>query len=476
MSDHVDTGGAADAGGPEPIDPDAVGAPEDAAPETAAPPETTAPETAAPETTAPEAAAPEDAAEPGRTRGALASNVIIQSITQGSPVVVTILAIFAALVISGILIVVSDPVVLRAWDSFGYAPGAAFSATWDSVAAAYSAMFEGAIFSPSTISAAFHGGSIAAIFYPLSLTVFAATPLILTGLSVGIAFRVGLFNIGATSQFIGGAIVAAWLGFAYNMPAVIHVVVCVLGAAIGGVAMGWLVGFLKARTGAHEVIVTIMLNYVMEYLLSYLLSTPRALQQPHQYNEIAPPVHSSAYLWHVGGPPPQANAGFLIAVAAAAAVAWLLSRSPLGFQFRTVGANPTAAKTAGMKVERVWVLVMAIAGGLAGLAALPVVLGGGIPPPPLTTSTYGTYGIEGITVALLGRARPFGIVLAALLFGALDTGGTALAAATTVPADIVQVIEGLVVLFVAAPPLIRAIFRLRAAASGMEIAGKGWSG
>jgi simple sugar transport system permease protein len=412
----------------------------------------------------------------GRPRGTLTGNVIIQSIIQGSPVAVTLLAIFAALVIGGILIVVSDPAVLRAWDSFGYAPGSAFSATWNSVAAAYSAMFEGAIFSPGTISAAFHGGSIAAIFYPLSLTVFAATPLILTGLSVGIAFRVGLFNIGAQSQFIGGSIVAAWLGFAYNMPSVIHVVVCVLGGLAGGVVMGWLVGVLKARTGAHEVIVTIMLNYVMYYLLLYLLSTPRALQQPHQNNQIAPTVKPSAYLWHVGGPPPQANAGFLIALAAAAWVAWLMSRSPLGFQFRTVGANPNAAKTAGMKVERVWVLVMAIAGGLAGLASLPVVLGGGIPPPPLTTSTFGTYGIEGITVALLGRAKPSGIVLAALLFGALDTGGTAMAAATPVPADIVQVLQGLIVLFVAAPPLIRAIFRLRSASGGMEIAGKGWSG
>ncbi len=214
--------------------------------------------------------------------------MIIQSIMQGTPVVVTILAIFLALVIGGILIAVSDPVVLHAWDSLGYAPGAALAATWHSVANAYSAMFEGAIFSPSTISAAFHGGSIAAIFFPLSLTVFAATPLILTGLAVGIAFRAGLFNIGATSQFIGGAIVATWLGFGVNLPVGIHVVVCVLGALAGGAVIGWLVGELKARTGAHEVIVTIMLNYVMEYLLSYLLSTPKALQAPHQYNQICP--------------------------------------------------------------------------------------------------------------------------------------------------------------------------------------------
>jgi ABC-type uncharacterized transport system permease subunit len=467
MSDQVHTGGAPEPGEPEGAHP-AIGAAEEPAPQ---------PEAAGP---APPAVAEPGAVTgtggPGRSRGALAGNVIIQSVIQGSPVVVTLLAFFAALVIGGILIVVSDPAVLRAWSSFGYAPGSALLATWDSVAAAYSAMFEGAVFSPSTISAAFHGGSIAAIFYPLSLTVFAATPLLLTGLSVGIAFRVGMFNIGAQSQFIGGSIVAAWLGFAYNMPAVIHIVVCMLGALAGGVVMGWLVGALKARTGAHEVIVTIMLNYVMYYLLLYLLSTPGALQQPHQNNQIAPPVLPSAYLWHVGGPPPQANAGFLIALAAAAAVAWLLSRSPVGFQFRAVGANPSAAKTAGIKVERIWVLVMAISGGLAGLAALPVVLGGGIPPPPLTTSTFGTYGIEGITVALLGRAKPFGIVLAALLFGALDTGGTAMAAATPVPADMVQVLQGLIVLFVAAPPLIRAIFRLRSASGGMETLTKGWGG
>jgi general nucleoside transport system permease protein len=482
MSDEAHPGGAAEAADPEPEAAAATAAAPRPADATAAAPRPADPE---PEAAPARAAAPRPAepdgagwpGAPGRPSAPKAGNVVIRSIIEGSPVVVTILAIFAALVIGGILIVVSDPVVLRAWDSFGYAPGAAFSATWQSVAAAYSAMFEGAIFAPSTIAAAFHGGSVAAIFYPLSLTLFAATPLILTGLAVGIAFQAGLFNIGATSQFIGGAIVAAWLGFAVSLPAVIHVVVCIAGALVGGAAMGWLVGDLKARTGAHEVIVTIMLNYVMEYLLSYLLSTPRALQQPHQYNEISPPVKPSAYLPHVGGPPPQANGGFLIAIAAAVAVAWLLSRSPLGFQLRTVGANPSAARTAGIKVERVWVLVMTIAGALAGLAALPVVLGGGTPPPPLTTSTYGTYGIEGITVALLGRARPFGIVLAALLFGALDTGGTTMAATTTVPADIVQVLEGLIVLFVAAPPLIRAVFRLRAASgTRMEAAGKGWNG
>jgi ABC-type uncharacterized transport system permease subunit len=413
----------------------------------------------------------------GASRARLTGRDIIKAITQGSSPVLTVLAIFSALVLGAVLIVFTDPVVLRAWDSLGYAPGAAFSSTWNSLTAAYSAMFEGAIFSPAKVGAAVHGGSIAAIFYPLSLTLFEATPLILTGLAVAIAFRAGLFNIGGTSQFIGGALVATWLGVSVNMPVGLHVIVCVLGAGIGGALVGGIVGELKARTGAHEVIVTIMLNYVMIYLLYYLLSTPNALQAPNQSNQIAPPIGPNAQLPHVGGPPPQASAGFLIALAAAAVVAWLLSRSTIGFQFRTVGANPSAARSAGMKVERVWVLVMLIAGALAGLAAATIVLSGGSPPPPLSDATYGTYGFDGITVALLGRAKPGGVVLAGLLFGALNAGGTNMAVATPVPSDIVQVIEGLIVLFVAAPPLIRAIYRLRkTAGTDLGAVAKGWNG
>src|SRR5271166_4388092 len=199
----------------------------------------------------------------GTKRGKLTGAAIITAITEGSSGVITILAIILALVISALLIVFSDSNVLHAWSTFFAAPGGALSATWKSVATAYSALFEGSIFSPATIDAAFHGGSIAAIFYPLSLTAFEATPLILTGLSVAIAFRTGLFNIGAAGQFVGGACVAAWLGFAIHPPAVIHIAICVIGAFIGGAVLGWIVGELKARTGAHEVILTIMLNYVM---------------------------------------------------------------------------------------------------------------------------------------------------------------------------------------------------------------------
>jgi general nucleoside transport system permease protein len=400
---------------------------------------------------------------------------LINAIMEGSPAVVTFLAIVAALVLGALLIAVTNTAVLHAWGRLFSDPGNAFAQAWNAIFAAYRAMFDGAIFSPATIGAAFHGGSVGAIFYPISQSMSDATPLILTGLSVAIAFRAGLFNIGAAGQWIGGAAVATYLGFAVSLPPVIHVIVCLLGGIAGGAVVGWVVGELKARTGAHEVIVTIMLNYVMYNLLSYLLGTPKALQAPGQSNLISPNLASNAQLPHVGGPPPEVDAGFLVALAAAAVVWWLLTRSTVGFQFRTVGANPSAARSAGMSVERSWVLVMAIAGALAGLSGASVIQGSAVH--ALTFNSYGTYGFDGITVALLGRARPVGVVLAALLFGALHSGGTAMQAATSVPADISQVLQGLIVLFVAAPPLIRAVFRLREArAGGIEAVAKGWNG
>src|ERR1039457_6984225 len=247
--------------------------------------------------------------QPGNRAGQL-GKTIIDSVVQGSPAVVTFLAIVAALALGALLIAFTDTTVLHAWGRLLAAPGNAIGQAWDAISAAYSALFDGAIFSPSTVAAAFHGGSVAAIFYPISQTMSDATPLILTGLSVAIAFRAGLFNIGAAGQWIGGAMVATYLGFGVSMPPVIHVIVCLIGGIAGGAVIGWLGGELKARTGAHEVIVTIMLNYVMYNLLSYLLGTPRALQAPGQSNLISPNVAANAQLPHVGGPPPQVDTGF----------------------------------------------------------------------------------------------------------------------------------------------------------------------
>ena len=287
-------------------------------------------------------------------------------------------------------------------------------------------------------------------------------------------FATGVFNIGGQGQLIAGALAATYVGFAVHLPIGIHLPLVILAGAAGGALAGFIPGILKARTGAHEVIVTIMLNYVMYNLLSYLLGTPSALQQPHQANLTSPNIAADAQLPHVGGPPPQVGVGFLIALAAAVGMWWLVARSTVGFEFRTVGANPSAARTAGMSVQRTWVLAMLLAGGLAGLSAAVTIQGSFY---SLNFQSYGTYGIDGITVALLGRAKPLGVVLAALLFSALETGATTMEAATQVPVDIAEVIEGLIVLFVAAPLLIRAVFRMRAAQrGGMAAVAKGWNG
>ena len=190
---------------------------------------------------------------------------------------------------------------------------------------------------------------------------------------------------------------------------------------------------------------------------------------------MSPFIDTNAQLPHLFGDSLRINASFLIALAAAAGVWWLLERSTIGFEFRTVGANPSAARTAGMNVEASWVLVLAIAGGLAGLAASAIIQG---TDHTLTFQSYGTYGIDAITVALLGRARPLGTVLAALLFGALHAGGLAMQGVTQTPLDVVTVIQALIVLFIAAPPLVRAMFRMRGSGgAGPEQAlAKGWNG
>ena len=410
------------------------------------------------------------------------ARLIIESIVEGNSFTVTVLAIFTALVVGGLINAFSNTTVLHAWGNLFSAPGHAFAEAWDTAVSAYVALFEGSIFNPHTVSALFqqasfstaiHDGYLSAVFNPLSETCVAATPLILAGLAVALPYQAGLFNIGGQSQFIGGAIVATYLGYGVSMPVVIHPIVCVIGGFAGGAAIGWLVGELKARTGAHEVIVTIMLNYIMFYFLSYLLSYHYLMQAPGTVNPITLPIAGDAHLPLLFGSHLRINAGFLVALACAAGVWWLLSRTTTGFEFRSVGKNPNAARVAGMSVERSWVLVMLIAGGLAGLAGSAVIQGTDF---TLNDQSFGTYGIDAITVALLGRGRPLGVVFAGLLFGALRAGAPLMQAATGTPVDMVEILQAIIVLFVAAPPLIRTIYRLRAArAGGVGLTlSKGW--
>ena len=409
--------------------------------------------------------------------------VLWESILEGNSFTVTVLAIFTALVVGGLLNAFTNTNVLHAWGNLFSAPGNAISQAWDTAVSAYVALFEGSIFNPHTVAALFqqasistaiHDGYLSAVFNPLSETCVQATPLILAGLAVALPYQAGMFNIGGQSQFIGGAILATYLGYGVSMPVVIHVVVCVIGGFAGGAAIGWIVGELKARTGAHEVIVTIMMNYVLAYLLAYLLSYGYLMQAPGTVNPITTPIAGNAHLPLLFGSHLRINAGFLVALACAAGIWWLLSRTTTGFEFRSIGKNPSAARVAGMNVERNWALVMLIAGGLAGLAGAAVIQGTDF---TLNNQSFGTYGIDAITVALLGRGRPLGVVFAGLLFGALHAGAPLMQAATGTPVDMVEMLQAVIVLFVAAPPLIRAIYRLRAAKAGGVglVLSKGWN-
>jgi general nucleoside transport system permease protein len=395
-------------------------------------------------------------------------------LTSATPFTVTLLAFALALVLGGVLVILSDDTVRGSWSYFFARPGDALSASWTAVSDAYAALFKGAIVDPESVSEAASGtGPWTNVFYPISETLTNAAPLIFTGLSVALAFRAGLFNIGAEGQVVLGGIGAGLIGFGLHLPVVVHLIVALLGGLVGGALWGVVPGLLKARTGAHEVITTIMLNYVSFSLLVYLLGV-KGFQDPNRSDAISKRVGGSAELPLIAGDPRlRVNLGIVLAILAAAGVAWLLQRSTIGFELRAVGASPDAARTAGMSVGAAYALAMALAGGLSGLGGASLLLG---PAHTLTPAFSAQFGFDGITVALLGRARPWGVVLAGLLFGALRAGAVRMQGEAHIPVDMVSVLEALIVIFIAAPAFIKAFFRLRTerAARLATTLAKGW--
>lgn len=374
---------------------------------------------------------------------------------RGRSWAITAGSILLALIVGAVLMIVSDPDVITQYAYLFTAPALPLGASWAKVSSAYTALFLGAVGSPGALAA----------------TAWQATPLICAGLGVGLAFRAGLFNIGAQGQAIWGAILAAYIGFAWNLPPVLHVIVAVGGGLVGGGVWGGIVGFLKARAGAHEVIVTIMMNYLASGALAWLLLTP-AFLRPGRIDPIAPVIHDTAAFGIIFQ---QFHVGFLVALLAAAAVWWVLDRSTLGFSIRAVGANPAAAGTAGMNVGNVTIVTMALSGALCGLAGAQYALGpaAGGTAISLSLGLVGSVGFDAITVALLGRSKPLGIIVAGLLFGGLHSGGLAMQVQVDTPLTLSTVLQALIVLFVAAPGLVAAIMpRIRAPRSTSLVGGE----
>ncbi|WP_307861107.1 ABC transporter permease [Microbacterium sp. SD291] len=384
------------------------------------------------------------------TEAAPRQNTVIRDILSGSALR-AVLAIILAMVIGGILIAATSPGVQSALGYFFQRPGDTFAAIWEAVSGAYAALFRGAIYN-------YNAPNFVRAIKPITDTLNFATPLIAAGLGVALAFRVGLFNIGGRGQMLMGVAAASTVAFTVQAPLLIHLPLTIIAGLVGGMVWGGLVGFLKAKTGAHEVILTIMLNFIAYYFISWLLATPGLLQRAGGSQPISPPTPNTAQFPLLFPAPLSVNAGFLVSVAAVVFVWWLIERSSLGFRMRAVGENPHAARAAGVNVGRTIVYAMGIAGALAGLAGVNQMSG-------TITSGFEAgidagIGFDAITVALLGRSRAWGVLWAGILFGALKAGSFTMQTSQDIPVDIVLVVQALIVLFIAAPPLIRAIFFL----------------
>lgn len=390
-----------------------------------------------------------------------------------SHLTVTILAIISGLLVGGILVAVTSEDVYAAmrvsfWETLRVA--------WDAAWRTYKALFIGSVGDPARVIAALQGGDAETIrraVNPFFESLVQSTPYIFAGLAVALGFRVGLFNIGAEGQlFIGATTTVVVALFVKGLPAIIHVPLALLAGFIGGGLWGFIPGWLKAKTGGHEVINTIMMNYIAFRLSEFLLRGP--LKNPEGYSPVTAEIQDSAKLWRFFENPIRFHIGFFIALICAYLVYLLLFKTTWGFTLRTVGANPRAARYAGMNIVKSTVIAMFLSGGLAGLAGANEVLGVNH---NLAVAFSSGYGFDSIALALLGKSHPLGVVLAAILFGFLRNGAIQMQLTAGIPIDIISVLQAAILAFIAAPAIIRTIYRLKEPEMDLDtITLRGWGG
>ncbi|MCG8617321.1 MAG: ABC transporter permease, partial [Desulfobacterales bacterium] len=304
----------------------------------------------------------------------------------------------------------------------------------------------------------------------MSYVVIYSTPLIITGLSVAFALRTGLFNIGAEGQFVVGALTAAAAGYFFHLPMLIHVPVCLMLAAFAGAAWGGVAGYIKARFGVHEVISTIMLNWISLYLSNWAVTLSSfgkmGTGKTHMIQETARIdlfgqwkisaagiefIRSHKILGDILKSP--VNIGIIIAIVLAFLMWYVLNKTTLGYELRAVGYNPHAAEYGGINVKKSVVTSMSIAGGLAGIAGAIQVMA--VSHRVAKLAAMEGYGFDGIAVSLIGNNTGPGSVLAGFLFGALKYGGSKIQDAVGAPTEVINIVVGTIILFIAMPMLIR---------------------
>jgi simple sugar transport system permease protein len=374
--------------------------------------------------------------------------------------VVPLLAVLTAFLFGAVVIVLTDFTNLS---RIGEDPVGAITGALGGVASGYGAMLAGAFGNPTRILAAIQSGQpndIATAIRPLTETLVTATPLIFAGLAVAISFRAGMFNIGVEGQMIIGAIGATITAFALagQLPAPLILLASVAAGVLFGAFWGFIPGVLKARTGAHEVITTIMLNYVAAQIFYFVLRWD-LLRAPGSTAPVSKPLSGIIDIpLIIDLPAIRLDYGFIIALLTAGAVSFLLFRTTKGYELRAAGFSLTAARYAGMSAGGSMILAMVLSGALAGLAGSLAVIG---TVGQLSADLSGGIGFTAIALALLAGLRPGGVVLAGLLFGALTAGGSGMNIESGIPFDLLYLIMALVIMFVAAPALIRTIWRIR---------------
>jgi simple sugar transport system permease protein len=385
-------------------------------------------------------------------------------------ILVPVLSVLTALLLGGVVIILTDFDNLQ---KIGTDPLGTLGGAVQGVLNAYGAMLAGAFGDPNRIITALQTGNaadIARAIRPLTETLVSTTPLIFVGLAVSISFRAGMFNIGGDGQLMIGALAATASAIALNgvIPAWLILIATIAIATLAGAAWGFVPGFLKARTGAHEVITTIMLNYIASLFVFFILTTSPALRAAGSTTPVSKQLSSIVDVPNlINLPTIRLDFGFVVALLMAVAVSWLLFRTTKGFELRAAGFSSTAARYAGMSAGGSMMLAMSLSGGLAGMAGGFLVIG---TVGQLSLDLSGGIGFNAIALALLAGLRPSGVVVSALLFGALTQGGKRMGIDTGIPFDLLLFIMALVIMFVAAPGLIRSIWRVRVAKPAPEIA------
>ncbi|GAP08488.1 nucleoside ABC transporter membrane protein [Anaerolinea thermolimosa] len=375
----------------------------------------------------------------------------------GRVLLVPALAVVTGLLLGAVLIILTSESV---WEAFRVSLGSGLVTAWNTIVQAYTALFTGALGDPVRIVQAFQSGDALEIrraLNPIPESLVNATPYIFAGLAVALGFRSGLFNIGVEGQLFMGAAAATYVGYAVKgLPGFIHMPLAFLAGALGGAVWGFIPGWLKAKTGGHEVINTIMMNWIAFRLTEWLLGGP--MTRPGSGGlPISPMIEKTAEIPQFFPAPIRFHLGFFIALGMAWLVHWLLFKTTWGFDLRTVGANPNAARYAGMNITRNIILAMTLSGALAGMAGANQILAVNR---SMALGLSPGYGFDSIALALLGNSTPVGVILSSLLFGALRNGATRMEL-LRIPNDIVSIIQALILVFVAAPAIIRTIYRVK---------------